>query len=703
MYSFNRTILATSIGLLTAFGVPVAQADGASLEKVVVTAQKREQDQQDTPLSISTFDAQALEDQGISDIEDVSIYVPNVQISETPGGSTGATIGIRGSVTINPAVTWEPTVGIYMDGVFIAKNIGGLFDVAELERIEILRGPQGTLYGKNTTGGAVNLVTRRPSGEMEGKVRLGAGNFGYRESYVSVDTPSIINDKLSFSVALSKKDRDGFYDNDAGGDAASEFKALDSIAGRMSALFNATDDLQFYYTFDRSEKDNTPAFGQSTGSDDDSERQDEGSLNGAFFDKSSSVGHAFHMEWDVSDNLTIKSISAYREMTFDDANDYDGTPFTFFHSERHVDQKQWSEEIQFIGSVGSVDFVTGVFLFRENADAENPFEFQTGVVDNFYGVDTNSMAAYGQLDWHATDALTLTTGLRWTQEDKDFYVDNLFSDVEADKRWTNTSPMAAVSYAWTDNILNYAKVTQGWKSGGFNGEASSTTSAATPYDEETVIAYETGLKSRWFDSRLQANIAVFQNNIEDLQISSYQQPYSQLTNAGKATVKGVEVELLAAITDNFMLNINYGYLDAKYDEFDYYDSGTNTTIDISDIALFQYAPEKTFSIGAEYNYAFSFAEIVARMDWSYVDDFDVYPEPWNEKATHVRSYHLLNARIALVNIALGSTSQSFEVAVWGKNLTDEEYRINGIPTGAGSAVNYFGDPRTFGADVTYNF
>ncbi|MBV1919611.1 MAG: TonB-dependent receptor, partial [Pseudomonadales bacterium] len=190
----NRTPFVKAVGLVVFMGasLTVTAENGGSkepgLEEVVVTAQKREQNLQETPLAISTFDAQALEDLGISDIEDVSVYVPNVQISETPGGSTGATIGIRGSATINPAVTWEPTVGIYIDGVFIAKNIGALFDVAEIERLEILRGPQGTLYGKNTIGGAVNLVTRKPSGVGGGKIKLGAGNYDYKDLFLSVDS-----------------------------------------------------------------------------------------------------------------------------------------------------------------------------------------------------------------------------------------------------------------------------------------------------------------------------------------------------------------------------------------------------------------------------------------------------------------------------------------------------------------------------------
>jgi len=726
-----KTPVAATIGLITCFTSPFVlsseEASNTGLEEVVVTAQKREQNAQETPLAISTFDAQALEDQGVSDIEDVSVYVPNVQISETPGGSTGATIGIRGSVTINPAVTWEPTVGIYIDGVFIAKNIGGLFDVSEIERLEILRGPQGTLYGKNTIGGAVNLVTRKPSGDARGKVRVGAGNYGSRNIFLSVDSDSYLDDKLKLNIAIDKKDRDGFYDNNARAGAVTEFKELDSLAGRVAALYDIADDMQLYYTFDRSKKDNTPSFGQATGAADDFERQDEGSLDGAKYEKSESLGHALHFDWQLNDNVMLKSISAYREMMFDDSNDYDGTPFTFFHTERHVDQEQRSQEFQFIGSVGSIDFVAGIFYFNEDAESENPFEVYvdpdtpTDVSDDFvstirntYGVESTSIAVYSHADWHVTEALTITGGIRWTREDKDFHVEHPdsvdmatfqpdFPNVSVDDTWTNTSPMLAVSYIWDESITTYAKVAQGWKAGGFNGEPQTSAIAQIPYDEETVIAYEVGMKSRWLNNRLQANVAVFQNEIEDLQVSSFLLPYSQLTNAGEATVKGYEIELLAAVTEAVTLNINYGYLDAEYNEFVFFDGlGSGQNIDIADTALFQYAPEEKFSLGAEYVKPMEMGVFSARLDWSYVDGFDVYPEPWNAANTRVNSYHLLNARISVAEISIGSGEQSLDVALWGKNVTDEEYRVNGIPTQTG-ALNYFGDPRTYGLDVSLNF
>ncbi len=718
---FQLNALSWAVGLAMIGGPVMAEDQNKSepeLEEIVVTAQKREQNLQDTPIAVSAFDSQAMEDQGISDIEDLSDYVPNVQISETPGGSTGATIGIRGSTTINPAVTWEPTVGIYIDGVFIAKNIGGLFDVAEIERMEVLRGPQGTLYGKNTTGGAVNLVTRKPSGQSSGKVRLGAGNFGYTDVFASYDLAAMLDNRLKLNVAVNKKDRDGFYDNKAGGDAADEFKKLDSLAARIAALYQLSDDIELYYTFDQSEKDNTPAFGQLTGTDDDFHRQEEGSLDGAKYDRSESSGHALHLTWEISPSLSFKSITAFREMTFDDSNDYDGTSQTFFHTERHVDQDQFSQEFQLTGKTGNVDFVAGLFFFKEQAEAKNPFEFaiDTGVMTlrNSYGVDADSVALYTQADWHATEKLTVTGGVRWTREEKDFHVEHPdsvdpatgepnFQDVQASDSWTNTSPAFALAYELADQVTAYTKVSRGWKAGGFNGEPQTEEIARTPYEEETVTAYELGLKSRWWNNRVQANLAVFQNDIEDLQISSYLMPYSQLTNAGEANVSGAELELLALVGAGVTVNFNYGYMDAEYDEFVIYDLSSQSNVDIADTALFPYTPQEKYSLGLEYVTQINLGEISARLDWSYVDEYDVYPEPWNAAYTHVDDYSLLNARVKLGGIYVGDGANQLSVALWGKNLTDEEYRINGIPAGPTSAVNYFGDPRTFGVEFVLEF
>ncbi|NIB41005.1 TonB-dependent receptor [Pseudomaricurvus alkylphenolicus] len=697
MIPYSRRLLATLVCMSA-----TSMTQAAVLEEVLVTAQKRAQDLQDVPVAISAFNAEALEHQGIGDIEDVSQYVPNVQIAESPAGSTSATISIRGSVTINPAVTWEPTVGIYLDGVFIGKNVGGIFDVAELERIEVLRGPQGTLYGKNTVGGAINLITRQPSEELSGKIDVGIGNYGARKLGASI-TGSIIEDRVSASLSYLKQDRDGFDDNPATGD---KYKELDSEAGRFSVLANLTDNLELQYSFDWSEKNNTPSMPQATPQP-VYERLDNAGANGAIYDRSTGEGHALHVTADFGD-LTIKSITAYREMSFDDTFDFDATALTFFHTVREVEHEQLSQEFQFVGSIGDLDYVAGLFYFQEQADANNPYIFPGPfVVSNTYGVDATSYAAYGQVEYQVTEALTLTAGLRWTEEEKEFYVEHLgfrlpgdpvYSSKSSDT-WSNVSPAFVASYQWSEEVNTYLKVAQGWKSGGFNGEAENATVASTPYDGETVTTYELGLKSRLFDNRIQLNAALFQNNTEDLQLNEFLgfYGYSQTTNAGETSVNGFELEIVAAITDSLTFNANYGYLDAEYDEFVLY--GT----DAKDTALFPYSPETTYSLGVNYNTPLPVGELNLRLDYSYVDDHVLYFDAPSAALTAVDDYSLLNARLTWSDIKVGETG-AFKLSIWGKNLTDEDYYINGVPNvQAGVGVNYLGNPRTYGLDIAYQF
>lgn len=744
---FYKTYLAAAVSVAVgSFSLHAMAEEGqeagakkrVALEEVVVTAQKREQDMQDTPISMAAFNADAMEKQSINDASDAAQYMPNVLVAESQGGSTGATAAIRGSVSINPAITWEPTVGIYVDGVFVAKNVGGLFDVAELERLEVLRGPQGTLYGKNTVGGAINLISKKPAEEFGGTARVKVGNYNYREEHLSVDTGKL-GDVASFNIAVNKRDRDGFYKNNYNGPnkAAKRFKELDSTAARLAALFDVTDDFEIYYVYDMNRKDNTPSFGQfdPMGSKAD-KRRSSGEVDGAIYDKSKTQGHALTMTWDATDELTFKSLTAYRHVKFDDKNDYDGFAVPFeptlqvgqFHTNRQADTKQASQEFQLSGDYSFVSFVTGIYYFNEDSKSSNPFDMGV-IVDNQYGVKSESYALYGQADWLLTDALTLTTGARYTYEKKKAFLEhddptgafvggvpapnmNTFAKIRANDSWSNVSPMAALSYAWDDNINTYVKVSQGWKAGGFNGEAGPDILSTPPrsaeevfkqsYDPEKIIAYELGLKTRYWDNRIQTNIALFYNDIKDMQVSNYLLAYSEIHNAGKAAVQGVELDFVIQIAEGLTANASYGYTDAKYKK---YDAGTYGKKE----AHFPYTPRHSASIGLDYVADISAGELHARLDYNAKGSHYIFDEPNNAKATKVKHYGVLNGRLALAEIAVGgSDKQTLEVGFWGKNLTNEQYRINGIPvqniTGqVVGAVNYYGDPRTFGADVTYRW
>ncbi|PLW82356.1 TonB-dependent receptor [Kineobactrum sediminis] len=744
-----RTRMSLAIAACIAAGSGPLLAQG--LEEVVVTAQKREQSLQDAPISIAAFDASDLEQKGVANLDDLGTSVPNVKITRSPSNTSAATIAIRGSVTINPAVTWEPTVGIYLDGVFIGKNVGAIFDVAELERVEMLRGPQGTLYGKNTVGGAVNLITTKPSGELGGKVRVGAGNYDLRTVYATIDTPSLDlggAGQVMAKFTASYRNRDGLYDNVAdpfGNPLANEplvneLNDIDNRTGRYDILWDASDRLQLRYTWDYSDLDLKPAKNQLTYLDPadpfginpllapyvtaDNENRDTVSLDKAAFERSKSISRSLFAEYNIGEigvlgDVTFKYIGNDRTLSWDDSIDIDGSPVDLFASSRFIDYDQASHEIQMVGTTERTNYVLGLYYFEEQADVFNPISFFRGfgspTQNNEYGFDNDSVAAFGQVEWRPgaamfQDRLSLALGVRWTEETKDTYISHP-DDIDpvtgtpipfagtAEKSFSNTSPTFVAAWEVSDDVNVYGKIAQGWKAGGFNGEAPFAQAFFTPYDAEEITSYELGVKSRWLDNRLQLNGAVFQNESEDMQMSIFiagNSAASVVQNAGEATIRGFELEMIALPMPDLELSASYGYLDAEYGEF------IEGGVDVKDQKDFPYTPNHSAALAAEYTvYSGAWGELTGRLDYEYVDRYVPYVEPTQNATSSVDPYQLLNGRLTLANIPVAD-GQSLKVALWGENLLDKEYRINTIPFGLWTA-SFYGDPRTYGIEASYEF
>ena len=720
------------------------------LEEVVVTAQKREQTLQDAPISIAAFNADQLEQKGVSTIDDLGTSVPNVKITRSPSNTSAATIAIRGSATINPAITWEPTVGIYLDGVFIGKNVGGIFDIAELERVEMLRGPQGTLYGKNTVGGAVNLITTKPSGEFSGKLRAGVGNYSLGTVYGSLDLPAFDlggAGQVMAKVTGSYRERDGLYDNVAdpfGNPLANpmlidELNNIDNTVGRYDILWEASDRLELRYTWDYSDLDLAPSKNQLTYLDPndpasvnallapyltgENENRDSVSLDQAKFERSKSISRSLFADYDAGSwgalgDVTLRYIGNDRSLDWDDDIDIDGSPVNLFTSARFIDYDQASHEVQMIGTTDRTNYVFGLYYFEEEAAVYNPISFfgafGSPTSQNRYGFDNDSIAVFGQVEWRPAaeifqDRLTLTLGARWTEETKDTYIDHP-NDVDAQgnpapfsgrakKSFDNVSPTFVAAWDASDNVNIYGKIANGWKAGGFNGEAPFEAAFTTPYDAEEILSYELGIKSRWNDNRLQVNGAYFYNESTDMQMSIFvagSSAASIVQNAGEATIQGFEVELVALPIPELELAASYGYLDTTYNEF------IENGVDVKEQKDFPYAPRNSASLSAEYTVATgSWGDLTARLDYEFVDRHVPYIEPSQNATSEVRPYGLLNGRVTLANVPVGD-GQTLKFALWGKNLADKEYRINTIPFGLWTA-SYFGDPRTYGVEATYEF
>ncbi|MCB1704006.1 MAG: TonB-dependent receptor [Halioglobus sp.] len=743
---FTRKSLSLAVLLASSAASSVAMAQ---LEEVVVTAQKREQSLQDVPIAVSTFNQVEIDTRRISNVKDLALFVPNMQITDSPSGTSGATIAIRGASTINPAVTWEPVVGMYLDGVFLGKNLGGIFEIAELERVEVLRGPQGTLYGKNTVGGAINMITRLPSEEFEGQANVSVGNEGYTQGKLRIDSGTW--GKFRASAAYLYSERDGFYDNvdldPTGGQnpfvnprSSKDFNNLDSEVWRIDTIFDATDTFRARYSYDSSKRNQQPSKGQLTDVSQAafdaqglgplgqtlnlytlSKNDNANKISNDFslYEDSDTSGHGLYLDWDAGEwgamgDVSLKSISAYRELDYNDLADMDGSPMDLFHSGRNIDYDQFSQEIQLLGSTDTVDYVMGLYYFEENGDVKNPITFfglfGSPTDNNLYGLNNDSMAAYGQAEWNpaSVQPLTLTLGIRYTEEERDQYITHpntssggvgAFDEEDSDT-WTNTSGTFVAGWDFNDDINVYAKVAQGWKSGGFNGEAPTAEAFLEGYDPEEVLAYELGLKSRLMDDKIQLNIAAFYNDISDMQVSVFLEgsggAASNVQNAGNVTTQGFEVELVYQVIEALRLSANYGYLDSKYDEF------IENGVDVKNQKDIPYAPENMASLALDWSIGtWGWGNLDLHMDWSYNDSYVPYIEPSQNATSEIDSYSVLNANLMLSEVQVGS-DMTMQFSLWGKNLTDEDYRQNTIPFGLWT-VSYFGDPITYGMDVRLNF
>ena len=750
--------------LVLSTAVLAASQAQAQLEEVVVTAQKREQSLQDAPIAITAFGQNELEQKGVRDLVDLGTFAPNVKVAPLPSNTAKATVAIRGSVTSNPAIYWEPTVGIYLDGAYVGKFSGNVFKLAEVERIEVLRGPQGTLFGRNTSGGAINVITQEPTGELGGKLRAGVGNFGYGELYGSLDLPAFDlggAGSLAAKISLSTDERDGFYDNvepapgttithpftgqpipanPAG--SSKDHNAAESTIGRLDLLWDVTDRLSIRYSYDDVDVDNTPAKPQFTDLDTsnltfgfpmpadlaqfvtrENDNIDENSVDADTAEEFESSSHTVTAEYDLGDlgflgDASLKYIFNDRDLDFYQSLDNDGTPFSIFHSQIFEDYTQKSHELQWTGSRDRVNYVLGLYYFEEQADVFNPLQplnsfFGPLQQNNAYGLESEQIAAYAQADWVPpimNERLTITAGLRWTDEEKSVYIDHPadnppFSGENKDD-FTNVSPTVIFSYEFTDSLNAYAKYAQGWKSGGFNGEAGSLESFDRGYDAEEIDSWEIGFKSRWLNDTLQVNGAAFFNDEKDIQLSvfvpsSSGTAASVIENAGKAEKKGFELEVVYAPTADLMLTANYGYLDSKFKEFLEFDPVLGQTVDVADERYTQYTPQHTINVGAEYTLLREqFGELIARVDYSYNDDYTPYVTPAQKAVSDIKGYGLLNARLTLAEIPVGDNQ--LQVSLWGKNLMDNEYRLNTVPFGPFTA-SYFGNPRTYALEAQYSF
>ncbi|MDB3856060.1 TonB-dependent receptor [Halieaceae bacterium] len=738
---------------------PLVQAAGVALEEVIITAQKREENLQESPIAVTAFGAQDLEEMGATDISQIADFTPNVTIPSSIGYSSNPQINIRGAVTPSNNLSRDSSTGIYLDGVPISKTTGGIFDAVDLERIEVLRGPQGTLYGKNSIGGALNLISTKPSGELGMKVKAGLGNEGLNEFRTSIDLPAVgsVNDglgELSSRVSYFRRQRDGFFKND--GTSSSDFDNRDQWGARVALRLDVTDDFTAEYSYDTYKMDQNPTMlalidpsGQGAS---DNDRPDSISNNSADYQWLNVDGHALTLTQNINDtalgDITLKYIGANRKMENDSASDFDGTSSDQFRFINASKFEQDTHEFQISGTSENLKWVAGVFYSDASWATDNPrwiFQFGGNNIDiDQRSSDEESSAVFGQMTWtpDAFDGrLDLTAGVRYTKEEREsgrrrvdisvFAGDTTPENAGVYRRdagrnavdaagnitldsnevvgitrkedWSETTPMFVASWQHSEDLNFYGKIVTGFRSGGFNGVANEEAQFEVPFNPETMTTYELGMKSRWADNSVQVNLAIFQNDYDDLQVNNFVPDALGIiiANAATATMRGAEVEVIAKPTANWDLAFNAAFLDTEYDEYTDTAADGVTIIDLSKTFEFQHSPESQYSGSAKYTFDPMDAGVLSvRVDYSWTDDQFVRPAP--QDSLNVESYGIWNARVTLSEMSVGNGSMM--LSAWGKNLADEEYWINAIALSpAAWNTAQWADPRSYGVELSYEF
>ncbi|WP_286695773.1 TonB-dependent receptor [Spongiibacter sp. UBA1325] len=717
----RRSLLATAIcGLMSAGAV----ANDLALEEVLVTAEKRESSLQDTPISLLAFSNERLDRFGITDLADVAGLAPNVTITPFPNSRSSLVIFMRGVGNNDSQTTQDAAVGIYIDGVYVARSIGLGSDVADLERIEVLRGPQGTLYGRNTTGGAINLITAKPADEFGVSQKVSVGNRDYWQSLTKIESGKVGQFAGKFTYMESA--HDGWVKNTGSGD---NFGAEDKKAGRVAVRWDASESVTVDYAYDFSEIEGPQQYYQPTESfvpglypNASDQRSETGSWSGGVKPSNTDIsGHSLTVTWDTAVG-TVKSITGYRELEESIEQNYGGGAPGFAVSV-DIDQDQFSQEFQLVGDAGAnIRYVAGLYYFEEDGLEE---EFDTAPVPPTFAIfpvedrtiksDAKAYAAYGQITWSPEaleQRLDVTLGGRYTVDKRSATKDSSVYFVGGEQsdsdEWSNFNPSLTLDYAWSDDLSTYAKVVTAYKAGGYNVR-STEAGFQPPFDEENMTSFELGMKSSWLNNRITANASVFHAEYEDMQLQQVTNNatifLTDVYNVGEAEIDGLELDVMAVLVPGLTMQLSYGYTDADFVEYIDQRNGAPTQgQNIADQAEMPYAPEHNYTIGLEYQRAVgtgaNTSMLTASLDYSWTDER--YGTAFNDdiEGYFLDDYGVVNGRVALSGMTIGSTE--LEVAFWGRNLDDEEYKVHSISLGAYQSA-YFGEPKSYGVDVKLSF
>ena len=708
--------------LLSAQPFPAGAQEGAQvIEEIVVSARKREENIQDVGIAVSALSQTEIEQAFARDLRDLVFVSPNLVLDDTAQGPGGvAAAYIRGIGVSEVEKNFDPAVGVVVDGIFLGTMTGGITQAIDLESVEGLRGPQGTLFGRNTIGGVVHLRRSQPTGETGGKVRASYGN------YDNLRLEGLVNFGLGDQVAVKltgalDDQGEGYYENvNTGRDEGRvEYQSFGA-----NVLLTPSDQLELEYTaqIERTDQDTPPllnvgqpgqlfcsAFGfcspdlkTPVSGDRWKTTQDLVGPNDATFDADT---HILELRWSLTESLSLDYIFGSWETEETVLTDWDAVAPELFHTTRPAEYEQTSHELRLtLDDPGSrLRGTAGAYVW----DSEYEIRLRSYIgfaVPNLVldlpqtsRQDSQSWALFFEADYDLTDRLTLNFGGRYTEDEKDTDQAGVVTAAASDD-WSKFTPKAGLLYRLNDDATIYGTYSVGYRSGGFNGRVDSLENATTPYDEETVTNYEVGVKSDWLDGSLRLNVAAFfmdyEDKQEELQLPSATSGTGQVTlvtNASTAEIYGVELDAQWLPAPGLSLRGNLGVLDAQYDDFEFI--GAAGVQDLSHLDI-RRAPDLTAALSATYEWSVGTGQAWLTFGWRYLGkhevDFANKPELTNS------AQHLINAS---ANLEVGA----MRFSLFGRNLAEEDGYGIGFDVAGLWSYAATRPPRTYGLEVSYSF
>lgn len=761
---FNLSLLATAIGAASNPAFSDNKKEGIEAERkepievIMVTSQKRYQRLIDVPTSIAVVTSDLIDKSASQHLGQLADLVPNLDMEDI--NSFNNKVSIRGVGSHSRNISFDTRVGVYLDGVYLGQSPGLNQELVDIERIEVLRGPQGSLFGKNTVAGAINISTLRPSDELKGKVKVRAGNYNAKQISGYINVPIV--DDMFLKVSGNSLQRDGFVDNthpDATGDVGNK----DNQSYRAQLLAENFENLSLMLTLDGSKADETPLFGEhitdtfGIGLVEAGGAEIRTTYNDFIPTESRDTsGASLEAIFEFSDGSSIKSITAQRDVELNFLMDLDYSSLNLF-SLRYTDEyDQFTQEFQYTSNLGgNFEYILGLYYYQQDSYTNRssipgnrdtvitvsnnillastlaaaglstfegtPFEtlYPLGENNHQGTVDTESYAIFTNMTYNFTDDWQLSLGMRWGQETKavDWYTDGTNSgllnlatakliDEQSDSDFL---PSIALNYNYNENNVFYARIATGSKSGGYNLDFITTEQLeAIKFEKESSTNFELGVKGYNEDRSLSYSVSLFNTSFDDYQQSQFidlgdSRTIIAIANAAEVNTSGIEFELSASINDNFSIGLAGSYLDATFDKFE--NGGTANDPDVSGKRLPESSKyqgvlmlDYTDSFGAE-------GQWFAHADISYTGDQYTTPNNVEEQALitgSVVDFGYLPSRVS-ININLGLQFEDWTASIWSRNLADSDEIVYSRRQFLGGIDQAWNAPRTYGIDVTYSF